>query len=424
MKGADAIAESLRTCADRFYTVPGYPVTDIAAALNAEIVINEKVALEYALGDSLDGRRAAVIIKNVGLNVCADPLINATTQGLCAGVIIIAGDDVLARGSQNTEDSRYFGELAQVPVIEPDDRTCSAAIVAAFEASERFSRIAIVRITPPLLDKDVSMGSTIVIRNRKGHLASTDLTMRGRVQAADQAAVEMFSWSKSSNLNLWKGGVVGVGAAEGESKAVTVYPPPGDADILAHTRELGRPFVHDHRWLQPPEVTGSPETFADRGFCRTFCRNCPFRTVLEILKGNGMEVICDMGCAVLAGNPPYRIGRACYALGSSIAVAARSTKVALTGDFALLHSGMNALIDVYEKQLPFLCIVLKNDRMGMTGGQPVYDLNRYLAWADPVVCRADETSRLRERIVLPTHPVTLIIEGTCPEGCTHETVEC
>ena len=81
MKGVDAIAAALQGCGDRFYAVPGYPVTDIATVVRAEIVINEKVALEYALGDSLDGRRAAVIIKNVGLNVCADPLINATTQG-------------------------------------------------------------------------------------------------------------------------------------------------------------------------------------------------------------------------------------------------------------------------------------------------------------------------------------------------------
>jgi hypothetical protein len=248
--------------------------------------------------------------------------------------------------------------------------------------------------------------------------------MQGRAQAADLTAVEMFSWSRSSPLNLWTGGTVGVGAAEGDSHAVTVYPPPHDAGTLEQTRELGRPFVHDHRWLKPPEVSGMPETFSTRGFCRTFCRNCPFKPVLGLLKEKEIHVICDMGCAVLAGNPPYRIGRACYALGSSVAVAARSTKVALTGDFALLHSGINALIDVYEKQLPLLCIVLKNDRMGMTGGQPVYELNRYLAWADPFVCHADETSRLREQIVIPDRPRTLIIEGNCPEGCTHETVEC
>ena len=55
--------------------------------------MNEKTALEYALGDSLSGRRAAVIIKNVGLNACADPLLQATAQGLICGVVIVAGDD-------------------------------------------------------------------------------------------------------------------------------------------------------------------------------------------------------------------------------------------------------------------------------------------------------------------------------------------
>jgi indolepyruvate ferredoxin oxidoreductase alpha subunit len=424
MKGAGAIAAALRSCGDRFYAVPGYPVTDIATGAGAELVINEKVALEYALGDSLDGRRAAVIIKNVGLNVCADPLVNATTQGLLAGVVIIAGDDVLARGSQNTEDSRYFGELAQVPVIEPDARTCSPAIGAAFEASERFSRVAIVRVTSPLIEGEVTGTTAAPNQRQSGSLASPDLTMRGRAQAADRATAGMWAWSRQSPLNLWGGGVVGVGAADGNSHAVTVYPPPNEAQVLAETRELGRPFVREHRWIRPPEDPGAPETFSRRGFCRTFCRDCPFKSVLEILKERGMPVICDMGCAVLAGNPPYRIGKACYALGSSVAVAAKSTKVALSGDYALLHSGINALIEVYEKRLPLLCIVLKNDRMGMTGGQPVYDLNRYLAWADPVICRADETSRLQEHIVPPERPGILIVSGQCPEGCHHETVEC
>lgn len=423
MKGTEVIAGSLRTCADRFYTVPGYPVTGIADAVGAELVINERVALEYALGDSIAGRRAAVIIKNVGLNVCADPLVNATTQGVRAGVVIIAGDDIYARGSQNTQDSRYFGELAQVPVIEPDPETCGDAISTAFEASERFSRVAIVRITSVLLEGDMRAGTSGQLREQ-GRLAAPDLTMRGRAQAADRVAVEMFAWSRASPLNRWKGGVVGVGAADGDSHAVTVYPPPHNADTLATTRELGRPFVHEHRCVNPPSGSGHPETFHQRGFCRTFCHNCPFKSLMDGLKEKGMQVICDMGCAVLAGNPPYRIGVASYGLGSSVAVAAKSTQVALIGDFALLHAGINALIDVYEKHYPLLCIVLKNDRMGMTGGQPVYDLERYLAWADPVTCPAGETGQINNLLRLPRRPQTLIIEGTCPEGCHHETVEC
>ena len=116
MKGFEVLAEVLSTSADRCYAVPGYPVTELSAKTRAETVVAEKVALEYALGDSLMGRRAAVIMKNVGLNACADPLVQATTQGLIGGVVIVAGDDPLAEASTSAMDSRYYGELAQVPV--------------------------------------------------------------------------------------------------------------------------------------------------------------------------------------------------------------------------------------------------------------------------------------------------------------------
>jgi TPP-dependent indolepyruvate ferredoxin oxidoreductase alpha subunit len=104
-------------------------------------------------------------------------------------------------------------------------------------------------------------------------------------------------------------------------------------------------------------------------------------------------------------------------------VAATGPGVALTGDYALLHSGLNALIDVYERKLPLLCIVLANTRMGMTGGHPVPDILRYITWADPVVCAADDVGKLRRALVPPEGgPRTVVIEGACPEGGIHETV--
>ncbi|MDD5419295.1 MAG: indolepyruvate ferredoxin oxidoreductase, partial [Methanomicrobiaceae archaeon] len=99
MKGAAALADCLRRSADAVYAVPGYPVTELAEILGAQVAVNEKVALEYALGDSIAGRRAAVIVKNAGLNVCADPLVTATVQGVRSGVVIAVGDDIDAVGS-------------------------------------------------------------------------------------------------------------------------------------------------------------------------------------------------------------------------------------------------------------------------------------------------------------------------------------
>ena len=86
MKGVEALAAAISAGTDRQYTVPGFPVTELGASTKAEMVVNEKTALEYALGDSLSGRRAAVIIKNVGVNACVDPLVQATVQGLTGGV--------------------------------------------------------------------------------------------------------------------------------------------------------------------------------------------------------------------------------------------------------------------------------------------------------------------------------------------------
>ncbi|MDD1670898.1 MAG: thiamine pyrophosphate-dependent enzyme, partial [Methanomicrobiales archaeon] len=156
---------------------------------------------------------------------------------------------------------------------------------------------------------------------------------------------------------------------------------------------------------------------------RTFCRSCPFKGVMAALREKGLRAVCDMGCSVLAMNPPYRVGIAAYGLGSSIAVAARSTGVALCGDFALLHSGLNALVDVYGKHLPILCIVLANKRLGMTGGQPGYDPVPYIGWANPAVIPADHPD-LPLLLWKGRGPRTVVVEGTCPEGETYETVAC
>lgn len=423
MKGFMAVAEALHAACDRTYYVPGYPVTELGELTGAELVINEKVALEYALGDSLSGRRAAVILKNVGLNTCSDPLVQATGQGLLSGVVVLAGDDPDAVGSQAAEDSRYFGELAKVPVIEPDPDTCAISIEEAFIASEKFSRVCIVRLTPAVLFNEVPF--IPVARNPgSGMLAPQGLTMHGKDMWANAAFTAMFAWSKDSPLNSLSQGCARVGENAGPARIVTVYPPPWSPEALLCIHERGRPFIEEHRNVKPPLNDVPPERYSDRGFCRTFCRECPFRGVIEILWGKKISVIVDAGCSILAMNPPYKIARASYGLGAAIAVGAKSTGVALTGDYALLHNGISALIDVYEKNLPLLTVVLANRRLGMTGGQKGPDPVRYIAWADPVVCDSGDRALLEEVLRTVTSPRTIVVYGRCPEERLHETVEC
>jgi TPP-dependent indolepyruvate ferredoxin oxidoreductase alpha subunit len=423
MKGYQVLAGALCTSADHCYAIPGYPVTELAREARAELVGAEKVALEYALGDSISGKRAAVIMKNVGLNACADPLVQATTQGLAGGVVIVAGDDPLAEASTSAMDSRYYGELAQVPVLEPGPEVCARSVEEAFVASEKFSRIAILRVTPQLIYGE-AVRETLHRKPGRGQIADPGLTMKGREDLALARLQAMFEWAKSNSLNRMKGGIGGVGAVSGDSRIVTVYPPPAKLDSCESIKEIGRPFVSDHRNIRPPAMIPPPQTSESRGFYRTFCRNCPFLPVFDILKRKGIPVIPDAGCSILALNPPYRIGRASYGLGSAIGVAARSTRVALIGDYALLHSGLQSLIDVYEKELPLLCIVLENRCMGMTGGQTAPSPGTYIRWADPRTVDSSDTGLLEELLTVPEGPVTMVVQGTCPEGRHHETVEC
>jgi indolepyruvate ferredoxin oxidoreductase alpha subunit len=421
MKGVDAIADALLRYTDRQYTVPGFPSTTLGSLTRAEMVINEKTALEYALGDSLMGRRAAVIIKNVGVNACADPLLQATAQGLIGGVVLVAGDDPEAIGSQTSQDSRYYGELAEIPVIEPDGATCYAGVEAALEASEQFSRVAMLRITPPVLDAEADM-NPVARKDGKGRISDRSWTMNGRVTAAEDLYRTMFGWSSGSPLNRWNGEPAGVGPSEGKTRIVTVNPMPEQAAGIREVQEFGRPFVRDHRGIRPPVPHESPQTMEARGFSRTFCRDCPFKGMMNILKKRQISMICDAGCSILGMTRPYELGVASYGMGASIATAARSTKVALIGDYALLHSGLNALIDVYEKRLPLLCIVMNNTCTAMTGKQPAYDPVPYLRWADPVICRAEDETILERELVVTDRPRVLVVNGVCPEGSSHETI--
>ncbi|WP_342679055.1 thiamine pyrophosphate-dependent enzyme [Methanofollis sp. UBA420] len=381
MDGEEVLALALSGAADALYTVPGYPVTGCATRTGAEVCTNEKVALEYALGASLTGRRVAVVVKHVGMNLLADPLVQATAQGIVGGVVVVAGDDPLARASQVGEDSRHFGPLAMVPIVEADGPDAfPAAVEEAFALSEAMARVAVLRVIPEILDAPAAARPALRGARGAGTLADPALTMRGRWERALQVTAAHASHRAPAGVMV---------------TIPQVSPPPGE-----------------------------PERFANRGFCRTFCRHCPYRPLVSLLAERGMRPAVDAGCSLLATNPPYRIGIASYGLGSAVAVGVRSTGIALIGDYGLLHSGINALIDVYEKGLPLLCIVLENRRMGMVGGQEVAGVARYLDWAGPTVCRADNLAGLARLIVPVDRPTTVVVTGACPKGESHEKVEC
>lgn len=116
--------------------------------VHAEWSVNEKVALEIAIGACISGARALVCLKSVGMNVAVDPLMVVNLTGVNAGLVILLGDDPGAYLSQNEQDTRYIAQAAEIPLIEPATPAEGAAMMqAAFELSETYALPVMVRET-------------------------------------------------------------------------------------------------------------------------------------------------------------------------------------------------------------------------------------------------------------------------------------
>lgn len=131
MMGNEAIARGLVESGCAVATAyPGTPSSEILPAvvrwkkelslpLHVQWAVNEKIAFEIAYAGSLSGLRAAVSMKQVGLNVASDPLTSAAYMGVKGGFIVISADDPGPHSSQTEQDSRLMAMFAKVPVLDP-----------------------------------------------------------------------------------------------------------------------------------------------------------------------------------------------------------------------------------------------------------------------------------------------------------------
>lgn len=138
---------------------PGTPASEILRSvvlfaketktnLHTEWSTNEKVAFEVALAHSMAGKRSAVAMKQVGLNVAADPLMRAAYLGVQGGLVVIAADDPGPHSSQTEQDSRFFAHFAKVPVFDPvHPQEAKDMVEAAFELSEKYEIPVLIRPT-------------------------------------------------------------------------------------------------------------------------------------------------------------------------------------------------------------------------------------------------------------------------------------
>ena len=138
---------------------PGTPSTEILQSvinikdqavnpLHVEWSINEKVAFEVALAASYTGKRSAAVMKQVGLNVAADPFMRTAYLGTKGGMLTIVADDPGPHSSQNEQDTRLFCLQGRVPVLDPSSPVEAKEMVGpAYELSEKYQMNIVLRPT-------------------------------------------------------------------------------------------------------------------------------------------------------------------------------------------------------------------------------------------------------------------------------------
>lgn len=426
--------------------VPGYPINAIftglqgSSKIRAEWQYNEKIAYEMAVGASTCGDRAIVVSKHVGINIMSDPLIISATHGIGAGIVVIAGDDVGAKLSQNEQDSRWYGKLAEIPVFDPSTPSeLYGSILNGMELSERIGAPVLIRITEPLLSaKSEISRRTLADTHRTPEKGIWDYTMYGKHQKylkegwsiadVEANASEMNKCtvcSPRSNEQCTVG-IISSGYASSLASSVlksynishlslvNINPLPRELidDFVSKMDyvlvcEEPSPFIEEQ--IRSPKVKGrlsghlpragplnegsitiglktidthiyitdvELETMASRGYAKGLCPGCPFEPVYKAIGSLDVPVASDAGCSILTANPPFSMVDIACGLGSPVGVACGFNRkgVAMLGDFGLLHTGMQSLLNAKLHSYNVLVVLFVNGEAAMTGGQVIPDI--------------------------------------------------
>ena len=386
MLGNEAIARGAWEAGVRVATAyPGTPSTEITEVIaqfpeiDAEFSVNEKVALEIGIGACIAGARSLVSMKHVGLNVAMDPLLSIAYPGVNAGLVIVVADDPGQHSSQNEQDTRYFGIVGKLPVLEPaDSQECLDFTVRAFELSEQFDTVVILRLTTrvahamslvethprrevPLRDHD----------NRVGKYIVAPAFAKKRRIVAEQRLADLEQYAESTEFNRVerrgsKLGIVTSGIAYQYVREVAPevsvfklglsYPLPrrqllefaAEHDELMVVEEL-EPIFEQKLQSYGLSVIGkgrvpiigelSPEIVREAlargplprvdtsGLSEiavrppVLCPGCHHRGPFSVLRKLRLHVCGDIGCYTLAAFPPLNAMETAICMGASVGMA-------------------------------------------------------------------------------------------------------
>ncbi|GAB3078896.1 hypothetical protein GCM10027186_40640 [Micromonospora schwarzwaldensis] len=442
------------------FAVPGAPITHVAETA-AELLsgfewsVNEKVAVENALGLSFIGRRSAVMCKQNGLNVAFDALLNAAVHSIGAALVLIVADDLDCSRSTAMQDSRDLAEILRIPLIEPTlDGDLAHCISTAVRLSEAESVPVVLRLTGTVPTGagggPEAVGDTVSgERPRLDPAVAQRLTKLGRVQhrrlrrhstgSPVPGAEPMLACADTHEVGLIYFGHSAVAAPDGACR-LTLRRLDGDRDekeiarfVEEHARivVLESPLPHVERRIReqvpgghqaigrisghlPPEgpigadaisraLAEGPADWrhvqAKTSGDSTYPPFHPAFAAIADLRRAGVFVATDVGSSVNLCYAPYEASDAAVCLGSAVSVAGGAARgdapaVAVIGDYALLHTGLQSLLDVAVRRIPVVVVVLVNGTQDKTGGQPLA----------PSADRPDTADALIDRLVRAVGP--------------------
>ncbi len=361
---------------------PGTPSTEILEALAGypdtycEWSVNEKVALEAALGACHAGVRSLASMKHVGLNVAADPLFSAAYIGVRAGLVIVTADDPGLHSSQNEQDNRFYGMFAKLPVLCPSDsQEAKDFVKIGFEISESFDIPVLLRLTTRVAHSS----SVVTLNERTAILAkgyekqlqkTTLLPAFARLRHIDleKRLERLKAFSETTPLNRLElgetnTGIICDGVAYHYAREVfpdasflklgMVYPCPANLiinfadkvkqlivieevdpfielqiralglkptgkDRLPRAGELNPGIIRGALFSGIPEITPEPN-IPNRP--PALCPGCPHLGIFYSLQKQKIIISGDIGCYTLGALPPHSAMDTCIDMGASITFA-------------------------------------------------------------------------------------------------------
>ena len=380
---------------------PGTPSTEILEniakfkdTVKCEWAVNEKVAMETAIGASMAGARALTAMKHVGLNVAMDPLMTFTYVGATGGMVVVSADDPGMHSSQNEQDNRNLAKFARMPMLEPSDSQEAYDMVqAAFEISEKFRVPCMLRLTTRTSHSSslVNLGDfrpaphpVIPYQKDITHTIPVPAFARGQRLAAQKRSAEMARAAAHSKFNRIEPGkkqigIITSGVAYQYVKEIfpefTVlklgWTNPFPADLVKKFAKTVRhvlvveeldPFLEDQVKALGIKVQGhktelnmlelNPDRLQDLRHellkdvpkakavkpdaslptrPPVLCAGCGHRGVFYTLAKLGATVTGDIGCYTLGAFPPLNAMDTTICMGASIGNAAGMRKAGLKG---------------------------------------------------------------------------------------------